>query len=113
MAILEVGCCGAYCKTCPELIDKHCKGCKIGYADGTRDIAKAKCKMKVCCIQKGLNACADCKSFPRCETIQNFHNKKSYKYKKYKESSEFIRERGYKAFLKLADTWTRAYGKLR
>ena len=31
-----------------------CKGCKIGYDTGERDIAKAKCAMKVCCVRRGL-----------------------------------------------------------
>lgn len=26
----EIGCCGAYCKTCREF-EKTCKGCKLGY----------------------------------------------------------------------------------
>jgi hypothetical protein len=34
-----------------------------------------------------------------------------YKYKKYKEAIEFIRKNGYNKFIKIADTWTRQYGK--
>ena len=45
-----IGCCAAYCKTCPPLILGQCKGCKLGYDDGERKIAKAKCKIKVCCF---------------------------------------------------------------
>lgn len=32
MDTLEIGCCGAFCKTCREY-GKTCKGCKVGYAD--------------------------------------------------------------------------------
>ena len=113
MTILEIGCCGAYCKTCPEYRNGRCGGCKIGYTDGGIDIRKARCKMKVCCIEKKLNSCADCGSYPTCAIIQGFYSKKSYKYKKYEEATLFIRENGYCDFLKVADRWKNQYGKYR
>lgn len=42
----EIGCCGAYCGTCREY-QKTCKGCKSGYLDGSRDLSRAKCRMKI------------------------------------------------------------------
>jgi hypothetical protein len=55
-----IGCCGAYCGTCRALLDKTCKGCKLGYDDGERDIRAARCAMKRCClIEKKLETCAD------------------------------------------------------
>jgi len=91
-----IGCCGAYCKTCKPLIAGFCKGCKLEYAEGERDINKAKCKMKVCCFKKRrLETCADCPDYPSCPIIQKFHNKKPVKYKKSKQSIEFIRKNGY------------------
>jgi len=42
---IYIGCCGAYCKTCKPFITKNCKGCKIGYEPGGRDLSKAKCKI--------------------------------------------------------------------
>ena len=45
----EIGCCGAYRKTCREY-KKTCKGCKPGYRDGSRNLSRAKCKMKKCCL---------------------------------------------------------------
>ena len=53
MSITEIGCCGAYCGTCPELRKQRCLGCKIGYDNGQRDLKKAKCKMKICCMETG------------------------------------------------------------
>ena len=50
--IRRIGCCGAYCKTCPPLIENYCKGCKLGYDTGKSDINDAKCKMKVCCFKE-------------------------------------------------------------
>jgi hypothetical protein len=111
MSIEEIGCCGAYCKTCRIYPENICKGCKIGYKNKDRDIEKAKCKMKVCCIKKELLSCADCKQYESCEILQGFYKKNGYKYKKYKEALEFIRKNGYKKFIKIADTWTMQYGK--
>jgi hypothetical protein len=113
MSVVEIGCCGAYCKTCPEFTSARCPGCKIGYENGARDITKARCKMKVCCMQKGLDTCADCDVYSSCETIQGFYGKKGYKYSKYREATLFIRAEGYGAFLKIADDWKRQYGKYR
>lgn len=111
MSIPEIGCCGAYCKTCTELVNVRCRGCKIGYENGKRDIGKARCKMKVCCIGKGHNTCADCDNYSSCDTIQSFYGKTAYKYGKYKEATLFIRENGYNDFLKIANTWKKQYGK--
>ncbi len=111
MPTLEIGCCGSFCKTCPELRQAHCKGCKIGYANGERDIKKARCRIKVCCIGKKLVTCADCEHYFSCETIQGFYAKNGYKYKKYREATLFIRSDGYHRFLELAAGWQRQYGK--
>jgi hypothetical protein len=117
MSIEEIGCCGAYCKTCMQWQkdrypnERTCLGCKLGYGSGGRDISKAKCKMKVCCIGKGYNSCADCAEYSSCDTIQGLYAKNGYKYRKYREATEFIRANGYDKFLAIADTWNRAHGK--
>ena len=111
IALKQLGCCGAYCKTCSELINKRCRGCKLGYETGERDFNKAKCKMKVCCIKNEHETCADCPAYSSCRIIRAFHSKNGYKYKKYKQAIEFIRENGYANFIRIADTWKNAYGK--
>jgi hypothetical protein len=118
MTILEIGCCGAYCKTCMQWQkDKYpnqrtCLGCKLGYESGERDISKAKCKMKVCCFAKRkLQTCADCPDNP-CEILLEFYGKKGQKYKQQKNQLEFIKEHGYEEFLKHADKWKGPRGKL-
>ena len=112
-SIKYVGCCGAYCKTCKPFVEGYCKGCKLGYDKGERDINRAKCKMKVCCFKvKKLQTCADCSDYPTCKIINSFHDKSGVKYKKYKQSMEFIRKQGYSKFIKLANEWKRPYGKL-
>ncbi len=113
MSIKEIGCCGAYCKTCKELVKGLCKGCKLGYETGERDLKKARCVMKRCCFaEKKLETCADCKEYTSCEKIKTFQDKSGYKYKKYKQTIDYIREYGYDKFLKIADNWPGPYGKL-
>ena len=53
--------CGFYCGACPKNAKGDCPGCKgesskcaIGY--------KA-CKVRPCCIEKGINSCADCDEY--------------------------------------------------
>lgn len=111
--ITLVGCCGAYCGTCPALKDNSCKGCRLGYDNGTRDIRAARCAMKRCCLMdKSFDTCADCPDYAECRIIREFFQKNGYKYGKYKESLEFIRRHGYLAFIEAARSWKRAYGRL-
>jgi hypothetical protein len=110
---LEIGCCGAYCKTCRALKEGACQGCKLGYESGERDINKSKCRIKVCCFkEKKLMTCADCPELDSCRTVNDFYGKGSYKYKKYKQSVEFIRKNGYSRFTEIAAGWKNAYGKI-
>jgi hypothetical protein len=44
MSALGIGCCGAVCKTCIPYKNNICRGCKIGYEKGERDIKRAKCR---------------------------------------------------------------------
>ncbi|MDW7733326.1 MAG: DUF3795 domain-containing protein [Methanolobus sp.] len=111
MTLIKIGCCGAYCGTCRAWKEQACKGCKIGYENGERDISKARCKIKVCCIGRAYTSCADCPDILTCQVVNSFHSRKGYKYAKYKQAIGFIRQNGYVEFLKIADTWTNAYGK--
>jgi len=109
----QIGCCGAFCGSCREMTEGRCPGCTAGYESGDREIAHARCKIKICCIGKlGSNStCADCPDFPRCNILQDFYGKTGYKYRKYGESLEFIRTNGYAAFLIAAKRWKRPYGR--
>jgi len=110
MSVEEIGCCGAYCRTC-RAYKINCTGCKTGYKTGERDLSKARCKIKVCCIKRELNTCSDCHQYGACETLISFYNKNGLKYKKYREATLFIRSMGYEEFCKTAHDWTNAYGK--
>jgi hypothetical protein len=118
MTIKEIGCCGAYCKTCITWqkekcpTERTCPGCKLGYDSTARDANKAKCKMKVCCfVERKLETCADCPACP-CQILTTFWNKTGWKYGQYKKQLEYIRNNGYQNFLKNANKWKRATGKL-
>jgi hypothetical protein len=107
-----IGCCGAYCKTCKPFLEGFCKGCKLGYEEGKRDLNKAKCQMKVCCFkERKMETCADCLDYP-CEILEEFWNKNGWKYKQYKKQLEFIRKNGYEHFIEKANGWKNAYGRL-
>jgi hypothetical protein len=110
----QIGCCGAFCGTCREKTEGRCPGCTAGYVTGDRDLAKARCKIKVCCIGKlgSTCTCADCPDFSHCNILQDFYGKSGYKYKKYQESLEFIRANGSAAFLKIAKRWKSPYGRM-
>jgi len=113
MNILELGCCGAYCKTCKAFRGGICRGCKLGYENGERNIARSKCKMKLCCFkEKKLQTCADCNDFGSCAVIQHWYLKTGPKYQRYKEALEYIQIKGYNDFLKIAEDWKDASGKL-
>lgn len=109
-----IGCCGAYCRTCRAFIEGFCKGCKLGYENGKRNIDNARCKIKLCCFrERKFETCADCAEVNSCMIISRLYEKKGYKYGKYKESNDFIRKNGYAAFFKSADMWKGPYGKLK
>ena len=110
MAQQEVGCCGAYCGTC-RVYGAPCKGCTIGYADGERDIRRARCQVKICCVTRGHASCADCAEFESCAVLAGFHGKLGYKYGKYRQALLYIRAKGYAAFLAVAEKWTNAHGR--
>ncbi len=108
-----VGCCGANCGTCRSFIRGQCRGCRVGYDDGTRDLAATKCRVKMCCLGRGtLVTCADCGEYQTCERILSFHESKESKYKEYTRPVEYIRTHGYSEYLKNARKWKGPFGRL-
>lgn len=118
MTLREIGCCGTSCRTClkqqkekyPD--ERTCRGCKLGYELGERDLSKAKCEIKVCCLREnGSETCADCPDYP-CEILGKFWGKRGWKYGQYKKQLEFIKDNDYEEFLKSAEKWKGPHGKL-
>ncbi len=109
-----IACCGCYCKACKAFIDNSCKGCKLGYSTNERDINKAKCKIKICCLkEKKLTSCAECKEFNDCKTFNSKFKIGTRNNKKCIEILNFIKDKGYDEFLLRTKTWTNHTGKLK
>lgn len=63
--------CGLYCGACPRYLKDKCPGCKENHA------AKW-CKLRTCCIEKGIATCADCTEFESvmdCKQYNTFMSK--------------------------------------
>lgn len=111
---IYIGCCGTYCKTCKAFVNGSCKGCKIGYDTKERDINKAKCKIKICCLkEKKLVSCADCKQFSDCGIFNTKFKIGTRDNRKCQESLNFIKNEGYDKFLLKAKNWKSHIGKLK
>lgn len=109
---IYIGCCGAYCKTCKAFVNGSCKGCKIGYESGDRDLSKAKCKIKICCLNKNFESCADCKQFSDCDIFNTRFKIGTSDNRKCQESLNFIKNEGYDKFLLKVKKWKNHVGKL-
>ena len=106
----QIGCCGACCATC-RAFQKPCRGCKLGYNTADRDPGRIRCAVKKCCLSKAHVTCADCAAFLTCTVLSAFHTKASPKYAKYRQALSYIRANGYRAFIRIAASWSNAYGK--
>ena len=51
--------------------------------DDSRDLSRAKCRMKKCCLTRGNITCVDCAEYESRETVQAFLNHPGHKYSKY------------------------------
>ena len=52
-----VSCCWLYCGACEKYLTEKCPGCK------KLDKTPFWCTIRDCCLEKGLENCADCKDF--------------------------------------------------
>jgi len=53
--------CGFYCGACPKYLKGDCQGCK---GDSPKCAVGFKaCKVRPCCIAKGINSCAVCDEY--------------------------------------------------
>ena len=111
MGKADMGCCGAYCGTCKVKAASACKGCGWGYAEGLRELEKAKCPVKRCGLGKGFSSCAECPEAESCGILGEFHGRNGEKYRKYRQAIQYIRRFGYPAFFAVADGWKDAKGK--
>jgi hypothetical protein len=107
-----IGCCGAYCKTCGGFVRKKCKGCKLEFDTGVRDINRITCKVKKCCFgDNKFETCADCSKLETCSHMENWYKKGHGKYRAYKKYIDYIKENGYAKFIKIANKWKSFFGE--
>jgi hypothetical protein len=107
-----IGCCGAYCKTCRSLTREKCKGCKLGFNDGDRNINRTRCNIKKCCFRDNkFETCADCQKLDSCNHMENWYKKEQGKYRSYKKFLDYIKENGYSKFIKTAESWKNWFGE--
>jgi len=108
-----ISCCGFYCKTCNEYAKGFCKGCKLGYDGGERDINKVKCKIKLCCLkEKKLVSCADCDDYNDCEFLSKRFKQGTYSYRKCIQLLEYLNTNGNGSYIKIASEWKSHLGKI-
>jgi hypothetical protein len=108
-----IGCCGAYCKACRSFVRGDCKGCKLGFDIGDRNINRTGCTVKKCCFRdKKYETCADCNNFDSCNYMENWYKKGKGKYRAYKKYIDFIKENGYTKFIEIANAWKSHFGEI-
>jgi hypothetical protein len=62
-----IAACGLYCGSCNKLRKGKCPGC--------RDNEKASwCKIRTCCIEKGIDNCSLCKEYPDTKKCSKYNN---------------------------------------
>lgn len=59
--------CGLYCAGCGSFNKGKCPGC-AGNTKATW------CKIRTCCMEKGIRSCADCKEFANPNDCKKFNN---------------------------------------
>jgi hypothetical protein len=62
-----VASCGLYCGACRFYIKGKCKGCAANER-------ATWCKLRSCCIEKGIRTCAECTEFPNPNDCKKFNN---------------------------------------
>jgi hypothetical protein len=60
-------CCGLYCAACGSHLKGRCAGCR-GNAKATW------CKVRTCCLAKGIATCAECIEFADAKDCGKFNN---------------------------------------
>ena len=90
--------CGLYCGSCSKYQKGKCPGCQ-GNEKATW------CKIRKCCIEKGINSCAECDSYTDvkdCKMFDNFVARMfEFVFKSdRKEGVKMIKELGYEDFAK-------------
>ncbi|MBI9053555.1 MAG: DUF3795 domain-containing protein [Bacteroidales bacterium] len=90
--------CGLYCGSCSKYKKGKCPGC-------AENEKATWCKIRSCCIEKGIKSCANCKEFQNvkdCKKFDNFVAKMfEFVFKSDRKAGiKMIKESGYDEFAK-------------
>lgn len=93
--IKQVAFCGLYCGSCKKYLMDKCPGCE-------KNEKASWCKIRKCCMEKGIQSCAECKekTLKECKYFTNFIASvfsvvfRSDRYK----CIDYIKEHGYESF---------------
>jgi len=90
--------CGLYCGSCSKYKKGKCHGC-------AENKKATWCKIRLCCIEKGINSCAECGEFNHvkdCKKFDNFVAKMfEFVFKSDRKAGiKMIKDAGYEEFAK-------------
>ncbi len=88
--------CGLYCGECPSYKKQKCPGC-------AQNVKASWCKVRNCCLEKGLESCAGCDEFSDVKECKKHNNLISKMFGLFLNSDrrkgiEFIKDNGYQEF---------------
>jgi len=88
--------CGLYCGSCGKYLKGKCPGC-------AKNEKATWCKIRKCCIEKGINSCAQCNEYTDvkdCKMFDNFVAKMfEYVFKSDRKAGiQMIKDAGYENF---------------
>ncbi len=59
--------CGLYCGACPRYLKKKCPGCLENHKTSW-------CRLRTCCLEKNIAACADCRDYKNVMECKKYYN---------------------------------------
>ena len=101
--VSKISYCGFYCGACPKFTKGQCLSCK---GDDPRcAIGYKSCKVRPCCIEKGIESCADCDEYDSVKDCKKY-NPLMIRFGQFiaqtnrRKGIEMIKEKGEQEFLK-------------
>lgn len=69
--ISKISYCGFYCGACPKYKKDQCFSCKGD--DPKCAVGYKSCKVRPCCIEKGIESCADCDEYDSVKDCKKYN----------------------------------------
>ena len=99
----KISYCGFYCGACSKFIKDQCFSCKGD--DPECAVGYKACKVRPCCIEKGIESCADCDEYDSVKDCKKY-NPLMIRFGQFitrtnrRKGIEMIKEKGEQEFLK-------------